>query len=76
MSARVDSTRGAWKPVPVKAPEGELLPCGECGMLVGWGDFHPFAACLMFRGCGDADTVRVNLHALQCHWLAQTEVAR
>lgn len=40
---------------------GEVSPCGECGMLCAPGEFHPFAACLMFKGCRSANTVRANL---------------
>ena len=42
----------------------ELKPCGQCGMFCGPGEYHPFAACLMFFGCGSADTVRRNLVVL------------
>lgn len=37
-------------------------------MVVLWGDYHPYAACLMFKGCGDADTVQKNLQALVDQW--------
>jgi len=35
--------------------------CHECGMVCHPNEYHPYAACLMFRGCHDADTVRANL---------------
>ena len=35
--------------------------CAECGMQVRSGEYHPYAACLMFKGCGKAHTVRENL---------------
>lgn len=38
-------------------------PCLECGMLVRGDDYHPYAACLMFRGCHDSETVQANLDA-------------
>jgi hypothetical protein len=43
----------------------ELKPCGECGMLCEPSEYHPFAACLMFKGCHDSATVRKNLSGLQ-----------
>ena len=39
--------------------------CHECGMHLRLGEYHPFAACLMYKGCGDAKTVRENLKAVQ-----------
>jgi len=29
------------------------------------GEYHPFAACLMFKGCHDSATVKANLWAVQ-----------
>jgi len=43
----------------------ELLPCGECGMPCRAGEYHPFAACLMFKACHNSETVRANLAPLQ-----------
>lgn len=40
------------------------VACTECGMVCQPAEFHPFAACLMFRGCHDGDKVRANLAAL------------
>lgn len=42
-------------------------PCAECGMLVRGDDYHPYAACLMFKGCHDSETVQANLEAVQAH---------
>ena len=38
--------------------------CGTCGMACTPGEFHPYAACLMYRGCHSAATVRANLAPL------------
>lgn len=36
--------------------------CAQCGMVMARDDeYHPYAACLMFMGCHDGDTVRANL---------------
>jgi uncharacterized lipoprotein YajG len=35
--------------------------CQECGMACEPGEYHPYAACLMFKGCHNGDTVRDNL---------------
>ena len=40
-------------------PETEV--CGECGMRYRPSEYHPYAACLMFKGCRDSRTVRANL---------------
>ena len=45
----------------------ELLPCGECGMPCLPGEYHPYAACLLFRACRNSDTVRGNLQDAQDH---------
>lgn len=42
----------------------ELLPCAECGMPCRAGEYHPFAACLMFKACHNSETVRANLAPL------------
>lgn len=41
-----------------------MVPCGECGMICDPAEFHPMAACLMFKGCHDGDKVRSCLEAL------------
>lgn len=43
----------------------ELKPCRECGMPCHAEEYHPYAACLMFRGCWDSKTVRANLDAIR-----------
>jgi hypothetical protein len=45
-------------------------PCQECGMPVRLGEYHPFAACLMFKGCRNQKTVRLNLDAITFEWKA------
>ena len=44
--------------------ERELMACRECGMPVESGEYHPYAACLMFRGCLDSQVVRANLSSV------------
>lgn len=42
--------------------------CKECGMrLHDSFEYHPYAACLMFRACGDRATVLANLNAVLKH---------
>jgi len=41
--------------------------CQECGMLVEDNEYHPYAACLMFKGCHMGEVVRVNLAAVRAH---------
>lgn len=49
-------------------PSREALhPCGECGMPCSPGEFHPYAACLMFKACKSSVVVRANLNALAAH---------
>lgn len=38
-----------------------LTNCAECGMPCAPGEFHPYAACLMFKACHNSGTVRENL---------------
>lgn len=38
--------------------------CAECGMLVAPNELHPYAACLMFKACGNSKTVKANLDAM------------
>lgn len=49
--------------------------CKECGMSVNDGEYHPYAACLMFKGCHDSDVVQANLDAIVAHGI-QCEVER
>jgi hypothetical protein len=44
-----------------------MIECKECGMLVEPGEYHPYAACLMFKACGIGVVVRANLDAVQAH---------
>ena len=40
--------------------------CRECDMaLRSPTEYHPYAACLMFKACHDGDTVRANLDAVR-----------
>lgn len=41
--------------------------CAECGMPVFSGEYHPYAACLMFRTCKDSEVVARNLEAVLEH---------
>lgn len=42
-----------------------MTHCAECGMPIeNPGEYHPYAACLMYRGCNDSKTVRDNLRAV------------
>jgi hypothetical protein len=39
-----------------------MSACAQCGMETRTdGEYHPYAACLMFSGCHDGDVVRANL---------------
>lgn len=52
-------------------PKHPPLPaCAECGMIVKLGEYHPYAACLMFKSCKDEQTVRANLQAITTQWQA------
>jgi recombinational DNA repair protein (RecF pathway) len=42
----------------------ELSTCAECGMSVVPQEYHPYAACLMFKQCQDGAIVRFNLNAV------------
>ncbi|HEX5704914.1 MAG TPA: hypothetical protein VFX97_17075 [Pyrinomonadaceae bacterium] len=41
--------------------------CGECGMLVDAQEYHPYAACVMYRQLGQAEKVNSNLRAVVLH---------
>ena len=46
-------------------PHPEDMPaCGDCGMPCKPGEYHPYAACLMFKACHNSETVRANLEAV------------
>lgn len=38
--------------------------CAECGMPVTSDEYHPYAACLMFKACHNSETVKANLDAV------------
>ncbi|WP_257835276.1 hypothetical protein [Burkholderia glumae] len=48
----------------------KLSNCAECGMPCAPGEYHPHAACLMFKGCHDSMMVRAGLAAIREHALA------
>lgn len=39
--------------------------CTECGMVCAPGEYHPYAACLMFKACHDGAAVLANLRAVR-----------
>jgi hypothetical protein len=41
--------------------------CLDCKMPVEVGEYHPYAACLMFKQCQDSRVVRENLYAVMRH---------
>lgn len=41
------------------------VSCCDCGMMVEIDDYHPYAACLMFKGCRNGDIVNANLDAVR-----------
>lgn len=43
------------------------MGCKECGMPVEQGEYHPYAACLMFKACGNSEIVQANLDAVVFH---------
>jgi len=43
----------------------EFPACADCGMIVKENEYHPYAACLMFKGCKDGKVVRANLKAVR-----------
>lgn len=45
----------------------ELAGCADCGMPCTVGEYHPFAACLMFKACRNSAVVRANLAAVVEH---------
>lgn len=42
----------------------EKLECSECGMSLAIREYHPYAACLMFKACRNETKVRENLDAV------------
>ena len=43
--------------------------CEECGMPVKAKDYHPYAACLMFKGCHNSEIVQANLDSVLAYAL-------
>lgn len=42
-----------------------MVPCCFCGMPCASNEYHPYAACLMFKACHNSETVRANLEAVR-----------
>ena len=42
-------------------------------MIVQLGEYHPYAACLMYKACEDEQTVRENLISITTQWTALGE---
>jgi len=55
--------------------EAGWTKCAECGMGCKAGDYHPYAACLMFKACHDSETVMDNLRAIGASTYHQGRVA-
>lgn len=53
----------------------ENTSCAECGMPVRAGEYHPYAACLMFKACHNSETVRANLAFVMEHAAATERAA-
>ena len=51
---------GLW----VERDPKEKTPCAECGMFAFDNEYHPFAACLMFKQTENTTAVLVNLHGV------------
>ena len=49
--------------------------CIECGMMCEAVEYHPYAACLMFKQCLNSETVRANLQAVRDDSYQQGRVA-
>ena len=49
--------------------------CAECGMGCNAGEYHPYAACLMFKQCRNSETVRANLQDVRDDSYQQGRVA-
>lgn len=53
-----------------------LTRCAECGMHCAPREFHPYAACLLFRACGNATEVRAHIATLRAPTAEQAEGVR
>ena len=49
--------------------------CIECGMVCEAVEYHPYAACLMFKQCLNSETVRANLQDVRDDSFQQGRVA-
>ena len=49
--------------------------CIECGMMCEAVEYHPYAACLMFKQCLNSETLRANLQAVRDDSYQQGRVA-
>ncbi len=45
----------------------QIHECTECGMTVNKSEYHPYAACLMFKSSKSSRTVRSSLRAVKKH---------
>lgn len=50
--------------------------CDGCGMHCHPGEYHPYAACLMFQACKDDTIVRRNLWAVMSHGITRQNTLR
>jgi hypothetical protein len=41
--------------------------CIECGMICEAAEYHPYAACLMFKACHNSTIVTANLDGVRAH---------
>lgn len=57
--------------------EPTIQACVECGMPSTWEQYHPYAACLMFKTCHDSNIVMANLDAVHAngYQIATDEIA-
>lgn len=54
-----------------------MTPCSDCGMPCAPNEYHPYAACLMFKACHNSETVKANLQAIQApYWELLYAVAK
>lgn len=49
--------------------------CADCGMPVNSTEYHPYAACLMFKACHDGRVVQDNLDAVVVHGMGMNRPA-
>lgn len=51
----------------------EMTPCGCCGMPCTAEEYHPYAACLMYKACRNSIEVTANLKAVLAHGKSSVE---